>query len=82
MFPKSISTHFQGVQLFKTLFFIFFFFLLPQISASLRFEHLPLGRSIFLLQRQNKPVKKVRVHIIGPLSSENSFLRFLRRANN
>jgi hypothetical protein len=39
MFPRSIISYFQGVQLFKTGFSPFF---LPQISASLRYEHLPI----------------------------------------
>jgi hypothetical protein len=39
MFPRTISTDFQGGQLFKNAFFLF---ISPQISAYLRYEHLPL----------------------------------------
>jgi hypothetical protein len=38
--PRSISSYFQGVQLFKIAFFLF---ISPQISACLRYEHLPLS---------------------------------------
>jgi hypothetical protein len=44
MFPMYISTYFQGVNLFKNA-PGFFLFLLPQISASLCYEQVPLGLS-------------------------------------
>jgi hypothetical protein len=48
MFPRSINSYFQGVQLFKNAFFLFSSFFLPQISASLRYEQVPLLLDVYV----------------------------------
>jgi hypothetical protein len=40
MFPRAIISYFQGAQLFKNAFFLF---ISPQMTASRRYEHLPLS---------------------------------------
>jgi hypothetical protein len=61
MFPRSISTYFQGVQLFKNAFFRFFHFLLPQISASLRYEQVPSYFVCFVIAQCTKGMINERI---------------------